>query len=101
MIMELRNAVVGRMRRSFDKIPTDLDIFFVQMLICLSKIRLASIVTPKYFTNSLMETRLLCKNTSISGIMLVVLGGIIKTEYFWGLIVILLALVRSSRFSNS
>ena len=71
------------------------------MSICLLKLSLASIVAPKYFTDSLMETKSLLKNKSISGIGLVVLERIIKTEDFWEFTVILLALFHSSTLNNS
>ena len=40
---------------------------------------------PQIFADLLMKTRSLLQNASISGMELVVLGGIIKTEDFWDL----------------
>ena len=89
------------MFRNFDNIPTDLDIFHVNLVICSAKFTFSSIVMPKYFTDLVTETGLLLRSVSIVGIGLVILGGNINAEDFLGLTVILLALVHSSTLRNS
>ena len=42
-----------------DKIPADLDILRVNLIICSAKFKLLSIVMPKYFTDLVTETELL------------------------------------------
>ena len=86
---------------SLDKIPTDLDIFHVNVIICSAKFNFSSIVMPIYFTDLLTETGFLLKSISIVWIELVILGVNINAEDFSGLAVILLAFVHSSRLSNS
>jgi len=46
---------------------------------------------PRYFTDSLMETELFRKNISKFGIGLIILGGNITANEFFGYTVILLA----------
>ena len=89
------------MFRNLDKIPTDLDILHVNLVICSAKFNFSSIVMPKYFTDLVTETGLLLKSISKVRIGLVILGGNINAEDFLGLAVILLALVHSSTLRNS
>ena len=63
------------MFRNLDKIPTDLDILHVNLVICSAKFNFLSIVMTKYFTDLVTETGLLLKSISIVGIGLVILGG--------------------------
>ena len=86
---------------SLDKIPTDLDILYVNVIICSAKFNFLSIVMPLYFTDLLTETGFLLKSISIVWIGLVILGVNVNAEDFLGLAVILLAFVRSSKLSNS
>ena len=86
---------------SLDKIPTDLDILNVNVIICSAKFNFSSIVMPLYFTDLLTKTGFLLKSISIVWIGLVILGVNVNAEDFLGLAVILLAFVRSSRLSNS
>ena len=86
---------------NLDKILTDLDILHANLVICSAKFNFSLIVTPKYFTDLVTETGLLLKSISGVGIGLVILGGNINAEDFFGLTVILLALVHSSTFHNS
>ena len=50
---------------NLDKIPTDLDILHVVLIICSAKFKFSSIVMPIYFTDLLTETGFLLKNISI------------------------------------
>ena len=77
------------MFRNLYKIPTDVDILHVNLVICFAKFNFSSTVTPKYFTDLVTETGLLLRNISIIGIGLVILGGNINAEDFLGLTVIL------------
>ena len=86
---------------SLDKIPTDLGILQVNVIICSAKFNFSSIVMPIYFTDLLTKTGFLLKSISIVWIGLVILGVNINAEDFLGLAVILLAFVHSSRLSNS
>ena len=68
------------------KIPTDLDILHVNLIILSAKFNFSSIVMPKYFTNLLTETGFLLKSISIAWIGLVILGGSNNAEDFGGLV---------------
>ena len=89
------------MIRNLDKIPTDLDILHVNLVIRSAKFNFSSIVKPRYFADLLPETGLLLKSISIDGIGLVILGGNINAEDFLELTVIFLVLVHSNTLRNS
>ena len=53
------------MLRNLAKIPTNLDILHVNVIVCSAKFNFSSIVMPKYFTDSLTETGFLLKSILI------------------------------------
>ena len=57
------------------KIPTDLNILHVNLIIRSAKLNFSSIVMLKYFTDLLTEIGLLLKSISVVGIGSVILGG--------------------------
>ena len=69
------------MFRNLDKIPTDLDILHVNLIVCSAEFNFSSIVMPKYFTDLVTETELLLKSISGVGIGLVILGGNINADF--------------------
>ena len=72
------------MLRNLSKIPTDLDILHVNLIIRSAKFNFSSIVMSKYFTDLLTEIGLLLKSISVVGIGWVILGGNNNAEGFGG-----------------
>ena len=89
------------MFRNFVKIPSDLDILRLNLIICSAMFNFSTIVMPKFIANLLTETGLWLKSTSIAGIGLVTFGGNINAEDFLEITVTFLAFVHSSTLCNS
>ena len=67
------------MFRNLAKIPTDLDILHVNLIIRSAKFNFSAIVMPKKFTDLLTENGFLLKRISIVGIGLVILRAILTS----------------------
>ena len=89
----MHNAFAGKTCLSLVIIPIDLEIFDSNCLMWISKLNFLSIVIPRYLTDSLIGIMDPLKTRCMLGGELVAMGGIIKTDVFLGLTVILLALV--------
>ena len=89
----MHNAFAGKTYLSLVIIPIDLEIFDSNCLIWILKFNFLSIVIPRYLIDSLIGIMDPLKTRCILGGGLAALGGIIKTDVFLGLTVILLALV--------